>query len=498
MDVMIGIIYKAVMENNVKLIEEIFNRHHISLKDITDKKHNERFLFRAVEQNYQAMVSFLVKNGANVNSCETVDMSPLLLAIGQGNVKMTELLIDLGSNIGEGRVNQKVVCPLHFAVVCLNLEIVLLLLAKGANVDARDVFHNETALNLVSNYDYIYTSEEDKKQKMKIQVKIAQALLDKGAAVDSRNSIGQNPVECALIKRNTELCKLLFLEGASVKNCKLDGTYYEFLRFVAVYPSTQLTRLCLERGCDYGRRDEGSLTPYHDALLFSKPDVVKVFLEFSCPFDLPAIVEGTANFLNFFRPNDENLPVLAIQKKFIEGIKNNSLQSVKAALYQGAEPKGCSMDVPSTLHYVVENGNHELIELLLKKGVPVNRVNIEGETPLFIAVKNKNVQASEILLKFGACIYFDKKNSLKQVFENCDKLQKLFEAINNCFKLVKRGNKRVLKLVQSYNLSNKNNIMLSVLLNCVNREGLSLMAMALQMGHTEIAENLMKLRIEKL
>lgn len=496
MDVMISIIYKAVMENNVVLLKELFNTHHISLKDLTDKNYSERFLFRAVEQNYQNMVKFLVENGANVNSCETVDMSPLLLAISLGNLEMTELLIDLGSNIGEGRVNQKVVCPLHFAVSGLNLEIVLLLLSKGANVYARDVFNDETALNLVSNYDYLYTSEEDKKQKMKIQVKIAKALLDKGAAVDSRNCIGLNPVECALIKRNTELCKLLFLEGASVKNIKSDGTYHEYLKCVVVYPSTQLTRLCLERGCDYSRRDEGSLTPYHDALLFSKPDVVKVFLKFSCPFDLPAFVLGTANFLKLFRPNDENLPVLAIQKKFIEGIKNNSLQSVKTALSQGAEPKGCSMDVPSTLHYVTANGNHELIELLLKKGVPVNRVNIEGETPLFIAVKNKNVEASEVLLKFGACIYFDKRNSLKPVFESCDKLQKLFEAINNCFKLVRQGNKEVLKLVQSYNLSNDN--MLSVLMNCVNRKGLSLMAVALQMGHTEIAESLMKLRIEKL
>lgn len=120
---MISIIYKAVMENNVVLLKELFNTHHISLKDLTDKNYNESFLFRAVEQNYQNMVKFLVENGANVNSCETVDMSPLLLAISLGNLEMTELLIDLGSNIGEGRVNQKVVCPLHFAVSGLNLEI---------------------------------------------------------------------------------------------------------------------------------------------------------------------------------------------------------------------------------------------------------------------------------------------------------------------------------------------------------------------------------------
>lgn len=498
MDVMISIINKAVMENNIVLIKKMFNEYHISLKDVADEKSSECMLFHAVEQNYQEMVKFLVENGANVNSCETVDMSPLLLAIGTGNVKMTELLIDLGANIGEGRVNQKVVCPLHFAVSCLKLEIVLLLLAKGANVYARDVFNDETALNLVSNYDYLYSSEEDKKQKMKIQVKIAKALLEKGAAIDSRNCIGLTPVECALIKRNTELCKLLFLEGASVKNSRSDGTYYDYLRIVAMYPSTQLTRHCLERGCDFGRRDEGSLTPYHDALLFSKPDVVKVFLKFSCPFDLPAFVLGTPNFLNFFRPNDNNIPVLAIQKKFIEGIKNNCLESVKRALSQGAEPKGCSMDVSSTLHYVAANSNHELTELLLMKGVPVNRVNIEGETPLIIAVQNKDVQTCEILLKFGACINFDNRNSLKPVFESCDELQKLFETIKNCFKLVKQGNKKVFKLVQSCNLLNDNSNMLCVLMNCVNKRGNSLMGMALQMGHTEIAENLMKLRIEKL
>ncbi|WP_301070364.1 ankyrin repeat domain-containing protein [uncultured Helicobacter sp.] len=112
--------------------------------------------------------------------------------------------INLGADIG-ARLRGST--PLYDAARKGNLEILYLLIERGADVNA--VSHGETALlKVVALNNY----------------KFAKALIDKGAKVNVADEhLGNTPLHYAVIKKNTEMIKLLLSKGANMYSENFKG-----------------------------------------------------------------------------------------------------------------------------------------------------------------------------------------------------------------------------------------------------------------------------------
>jgi ankyrin repeat protein len=94
-----------------------------------------------------ACANVLIECGANVNSQDTNNQTPLHLASANGYLKVAQLLLDHGADV-EAQDKYEMT-SLHLASQYGHQEIVRLLLHHGANHDAREK-NARTALHVVS------------------------------------------------------------------------------------------------------------------------------------------------------------------------------------------------------------------------------------------------------------------------------------------------------------------------------------------------------------
>ena len=64
-------------------------------------------------------------------------------------------------------------------------------------------------------------------------------------------------------------------------------------------------------------------------------------------------------------------------------------------------------DEKSALHYAAENGDIEIVDILLKYGANINIVNSYNITPLHYAIKNNHFNVVKLLIENGADIEID-------------------------------------------------------------------------------------------
>jgi hypothetical protein len=85
-----------------------------------------------------------------INKADEYGLMPLHYAVGGGNVEIVKLLLGKGADVNAKEWYEDKT-PLHYAVEGGNVEIVKLLLDKGANVNARnwrDYRRNQTPLDI--------------------------------------------------------------------------------------------------------------------------------------------------------------------------------------------------------------------------------------------------------------------------------------------------------------------------------------------------------------
>ncbi|SCZ87032.1 ankyrin repeat domain-containing protein [Nitrosomonas mobilis] len=135
------------------------------------------------EEKIHETVLFLLKNGVDVNLKSDSGITPLYLAAQRGSSNVVRALLDRGAEVNTTVVGGHGWTSLTTALLYSNgvptneesLEIVKALLAKGADVNAKDKY-GKTALMLA-------TGSRDKK--------IVQALLEAGAQVKDKDKYGQ-------------------------------------------------------------------------------------------------------------------------------------------------------------------------------------------------------------------------------------------------------------------------------------------------------------------
>lgn len=108
--------------------------------------------------------------------------------------------------------------------------------------------------------------------------------------------------------------------------------------------------------------------------------------------------------------------------------RSNHLQVCRYLLKEGADPNildECDEN-KTPLFKAVEEGNIEIVKLLVQSGSDVNRVNNEGRTPLAYAVSNQDIEIVQVLTSTGIDIHL-KDHSGKSALDYALEAREYFE-----------------------------------------------------------------------
>lgn len=134
---------------------------------------------------------------ANVFSAD--GFTPLALAVFFGHRDTVEALLAAGADVNATSRESMKVTPLQSAAAAREVAIARVLIAHGANVNARDGESKFTPL-----HEAAATG----------QIDLATLLLDQGADVNARMSDGKTPLGFALERNQTEMAAFLRARGA--------------------------------------------------------------------------------------------------------------------------------------------------------------------------------------------------------------------------------------------------------------------------------------------
>jgi ankyrin repeat protein len=204
--------------------------------------------------------ALIMDDPSAVNVRDLSGSTPLSLAAQEGQLEMVKLLLDKGAAI-EVKVNYRGAPP---ATVAFYADpATLKLLSTKSPIDAIGA----TPL-------YIAAKEG--------HTAIAEALLAKGAAVDSEESMGNTPLYIAAQEGHVEVVKLLLEKGARIEGKRSDRVTP--LATAAQQGQLQVVELLLEKGAAVEAKDSKGVTPLaraaqgRNGLPVQRLEVIKVLL----------------------------------------------------------------------------------------------------------------------------------------------------------------------------------------------------------------------------
>jgi ankyrin repeat protein len=208
-------------------------------------------LHTAVNRGRRDIVELLIQRGADVNAKDTYGYTPLQYAAQTGRTEVVQLLLEAGANINAKNDNGQT--ALHAILVFsrpkyqgakyqFSKDTVELLLAKGADVNLKDK-NGRTPLLLAAE---------------SADVEIVKLLLDKGAKVDAKDDdSGLTALHYAARLGNKNAAELLIARSADINaKDKQDHTPLYF----AVNQDYKVAEMLINKGADSSIRTESGQT----------------------------------------------------------------------------------------------------------------------------------------------------------------------------------------------------------------------------------------------
>ena len=250
-------------------------------------------LFPAVTRSDLAAVQTLLKQGADPNSRNSLEMTPLFLAAGSGQTEVMEALLAAGAKLD---VDTPYGSPLTSACVTGAVPAINFLLSHGSRVD---VIRPDgiTLLMLVSRADL---------------PDIARALLRRKADVNATDSDGASALVYAAREGRVEAGRVLLGAGAMVDAA--DRHRWTPLMHAAVNGHTEFVRLLLEKGANPNMRDAAGQTPLLLTAAYGDyPEVLQALLKAGASSGTLDARKRSAATLATARGHTESARLLSLQ-----------------------------------------------------------------------------------------------------------------------------------------------------------------------------------------
>jgi ankyrin repeat protein len=369
--------YKAVKNNNFKMLKKLVNRNNVNEKNedgetilnysiiMGNLKIVKYLLSINAEFNNKAKISynFVVKNGKIIsfvkvfeNNGETGD-TPLIIAIKSEKEKIIKLLLNKGAEINLKNNHSNI--PLNVAIETNNMNIILFLLKKGANVNPEYKSWNTPLILAIKNENF----------------DVVKLLVENGADVNSKNLNNVTPLiytvsifsaDSKFSDKRFEIVKYLIKKGAKIE---------DDLVFMATNAgSIDLINFLLKNGAKLSQKGKKGLSEVELAAKKGCLEILKKYLE----------IRNDKNDINkaLFKSlekenNDKVIDYLISLKADINYVDENSGKNI--------------------LIRAIESNNIRLMKRLIKEGANTNFITKYGYTPLMAAVNS--LEITEYLVK---------------------------------------------------------------------------------------------------
>ncbi len=432
-------------------------------------------LIEAIQKKDRAKVGLLIKQGTNVNVAheDTALVTAIDMRPDQFDIEIVKMLLNT-KKIDINKYSTRPMgayswhrTPLIAAVNTGNIEVVKLLLAKGAKVNLTDQ-HLPTSKIIGPqplNTALHYAAEKG-------FYDIARLLIDKGANIEQLNSTGITPLivsiylitneSKAIDKENAVKTAALLLDrGAKVDNCKFSpntkflkidlpegttaminpnvivrgGGGITALYYTAMNGFVEGGKLLLDRGAKIGFQHYTSkATPIMAAAAGDKTEMVRLLLDRGADIEssdvlgtnslllasiglryntVSLLLERKANVNAFVKTTGDNALMYVINQSRTEHEKE-SIRMMNLLIANGININFQGPQGNTALMYAsgwgVATKNPERAKLLLDKGAKVNLQNKKGETALMMAANRGHVETAKLLIERGANLELKDKN----------------------------------------------------------------------------------------
>jgi len=308
-----------------------------------DSVRSQTALMWAITENHSEVVKLLVARGADVNARTNVTtpkgqyvparaggasgngiirqralptadggMTPLLFAVRDGNVAMTRVLLELGTDINQSSGNHTT--PLLIALLNGQVALAAELLERGANPNLADDYHRAPLFAAIElrnfnheKYPFLYSDGRD-------PLDLIKALLAKGADPNLRtdttpvhglmqfdgswvNFDGQTPFIRAALSGDIEVMRALLQHGADPNIATAQGSTalmaaaginwipaQTYTRSEADY--VEAVKLCLERGVNVNATNTLKLAAIHGAANRGWVSIIQILADHGAKLDV--------------------------------------------------------------------------------------------------------------------------------------------------------------------------------------------------------------------
>jgi len=394
--------------------------------DVNNGGQNRTALHYAISHMYgynrDEMMILLLRNGAKPTPEDLIHV-----ITGTKYLYVVRMMVEMGVDVNSVVDNTT---PLMEATYVGDIDIVLFLIEKGANVNYR----NRNGITPLMNGLY------------NDNIAIVQILVENGADVGAVDNYGYNPLSSTIDNGYSTMVEVL-LRGKGVNLEAISNTIYKCddahimsllishgLKVDADRGGEQLLRACMrddydmvrllvDNGADMNIRDDDGMTPLMVCLNRGNTDMSAYLISKGANLDVKDEYGNTA-LMRAIKDNSLYLVRMMIEKGANTRIRddngNNTLMvhmgNPSSSLYiltlllnTGMSPDTQNVDGMTPLMRAASRRDPLFLVELLKHGANPNIRNDNGDTALIIAARNGLVENVRILLKHGA--YTNIKNT---------------------------------------------------------------------------------------
>ncbi|KGO77047.1 NACHT nucleoside triphosphatase [Penicillium italicum] len=427
----------ACERGNLKAAKKLLE-YDADLEMSGDNEHTP--LHAAACNGHAEVVKLLLEKGARIRNGSDGSRTPLYCACSNGHHQVAQMLLQREP---EMIATHEGLIPLVAASEGGFLDIVQLLIQKGADISASDSFR-ETPLYVACENGHIEVVRLllDKGADVHYQgpfgyspmhnassegfSEIVLLLIDRGAYINALSEFGDTPLYFACYSGHIEVVRILLEAGAEVHHW---NQHKDTAVNAASYTGhLHIVLLLIDKGADINLPNDDGETPLFNACHGGHIDIVRnlvakgVDLEIANKLGLtPLNVASKNGFLDV-------IAVLLEMEAALESADvggrtplhraswNGFLNVTDLLLERGADVASVDKDGFTPLHLASLSGSIEVITLLLEKGAAVNSANFEGRTPLHLASWNGRLNVANILLRMGADVASVDKDGLTPLY----------------------------------------------------------------------------------